>query len=885
MIKHLGFILGFIFLSTQVSNSQIQIDNTTTPDEIVALLVGTGISFSNVTFSGDMNQFGSFDENGANLGIAEGVILGTGDVELAEGPNNAGGSGLGGGNFGASDPDLEIVSGVVINDVAILEFDFVPLGDVVSFYYVFGSEEYNEYVCGTVNDAFGFFLSGPGITGAFSSPGAFPNGSTNIALVPGGDIGVSIGTVNNGTAGFAGNAANCAALDPNWQSNSIYFNDNTNGTTIQYDGMTVVMEATHSVECGETYHIKIAIGDGGDTVFDSGVFLEENSFSSNVPASINLNIVQATDIENGIYENCGGAVLEFSRENNIDTELTIDLNYTGTAINGTDYDLPSSITFNANQTSLNLLFDPVQDEIVEVLENVVMSITFSDVCGNVQEVELVELFIVDVTPLSLTTEDLLVCGEDEVNLFPEVNGGIEPYSYLWSTTQITNAIAVPTDGPLTYSVSITDVCISPDVLSGEFNLIIPEAPNLTYPPNELSFMCEDSISVFCVITGDFVGITYSTQDGTVIGTTNPMIFDTSIETDSIFVGIIDQCNATNEIVIPINRITPPELLVDAGEDIVASCIEVNNLIGDVQGGEAPYEVSWEINGEEVSDILNYSLVTGETLEITFTATDHCDQVTTDEISIIIPQIPIILNTTEDIEICRFEEVILSAQATGGEGGFIYSWEDFGIGQTQSVTANDTATYFITVYDICGKFTTNSVHIDVIDFLVETEVTHIIDNTFLFESETFPPCDTTCFYTWFLGDNSSSFGSSLTHTYEEYNSHSGYLTVTNQLGCKDSSFFTVYPPLELFIPNSFTPNNDGVNDIFKAYGIGVNEFHIRIFNRSGAMVYESRDINEGWIGELSDKFYYAPNNVYSYIATARGYDTKHYEWKGFLMIIR
>src|SRR5690606_19343367 len=122
---------------------------------------------------------------------------------------------------------------------AILEFDFIPTGDSVKFRYSFGSEEYPEYVNAGVNDAFAFFLSGPDPAG-----GSYTN--KNVALIPGTSTPVSIDNVNAG-------------------ANATYYRSNTTNTiNCQFDGFTKVLYALEKVVCGQTYHIKIAIADGGD---------------------------------------------------------------------------------------------------------------------------------------------------------------------------------------------------------------------------------------------------------------------------------------------------------------------------------------------------------------------------------------------------------------------------------------------------------------------------------------------------------------------------------------------------------------------------------------------------------------------------------------------
>jgi hypothetical protein len=178
-------------LLTHISNAQLTVSTgVLTPTQYVQnVLVGGGVTISNVTFTGDPSQIGSFDGTATTIGIGPGLMLGSGDVNGAIGPNNDGSMSLPMGGFmGPGDPDLyDIInrtSGTTVSvDAAVFEFDFIPTGYTIKFNYVFGSEEYLEFAPPAnpmgVNDAFGFFLSGPGIAGPFI------NGAKNIALIPG----------------------------------------------------------------------------------------------------------------------------------------------------------------------------------------------------------------------------------------------------------------------------------------------------------------------------------------------------------------------------------------------------------------------------------------------------------------------------------------------------------------------------------------------------------------------------------------------------------------------------------------------------------------------------------------------------------------------------
>jgi len=79
-------------------------------------------------------------------------------------------------------------------------------------------------------------------------------------------------------------------------------------------------------------------------------------------------------------------------------------------------------------------------------------------------------------------------------------------------------------------------------------------------------------------------------------------------------------------------------------------------------------------------------------------------------------------------------------------------------------------------------------------------------------------------------------------------------VKNSYGCKDSviKLIEIKPAYALYIPNAFTPNSDGLNDGFKAQGVGISEFKMQVFDRWGALVFESNDINNGWDGSIKGK---------------------------------
>ncbi len=426
------------------AQAQLTIDNTTTVQSLVEnVLLGGGVNVTNITFNGVPANFvteqaASFNGSATTLGITSGMMLATGSVQMAMGPNNSGSMSLGGG-LPTSDPDLAILSNPqTVNDAAILEFDFVPAGDSLSFKFVFASDEYLEFV-NSVNDIFGFFLSGPGINGTFS------NNAINIALIPNTTDPVTINTVND--------VVNPAYYVDNGDGFTAPFN--TDPQYVQYDGFTVVITASALVNCGETYHIKIAIGDASDTVWDSAVFLEGGSFSS--PNAIDLEVVTAS-ADGTLTEGCTDAMFTITRPGS-DSDIDVSVVVGGTATNGTDYtSIPALITIPDGQNSVTFPIEAFEDNVAEGQEEIVLTATFVNACGDTS-ISTATVPIVEYVPMALLTEDLfLECEDDSVLLIAQLSGGFGNVSPTWDngTASVFNWVPGMESG--TYTITATDEC-------------------------------------------------------------------------------------------------------------------------------------------------------------------------------------------------------------------------------------------------------------------------------------------------------------------------------------------------------------------------------------------------------------------------------------------
>lgn len=238
--------LAFIFLaSTSPAQSGLFIDTSYTAEQMVMDFFANSCGTpTNITFTGTDVTMAFFEGANTNLGVNAGIVISSGDVTKI--PNSA--DVFMSDNIGIDgDDDLTDLSGAgVSQDASVLEFDLEVAEDGnLDFNYVFGSEEYPEYVGSNFNDVFGFLITAPGA-----------NTPTNIALIPGADIPVTINNVNDGL-------------------NAQYYVDNQSigDPDIVFDGMTIPLLASFMASGATTYHVKIGVSDVGDHIFDSGVFI------------------------------------------------------------------------------------------------------------------------------------------------------------------------------------------------------------------------------------------------------------------------------------------------------------------------------------------------------------------------------------------------------------------------------------------------------------------------------------------------------------------------------------------------------------------------------------------------------------------------------------
>jgi PKD repeat protein len=259
----------YAFTQKNLQSGPMIVDSVSSVMDAINSLFGPGVTVSNLTYTGPNTSIGSFLDTSTvfttagDFGIDEGILLTTGNIADAPGPNSS--TSMSTSNNLPGDADLNaLIPGYFTYDASVIEFDFTPMTDtLIACNFIFASEEYLEWVNSSFNDVFGFFISGPGFIGLQNLATIQTFNSAGQTL----DVPISVNSINDLT-------------------NSSYFILNE-GDVVEYDGFTVPIELTHTITPGQQYHFKIAVADAGDAILDAAVFMESGSFLgyASVPVS------------------------------------------------------------------------------------------------------------------------------------------------------------------------------------------------------------------------------------------------------------------------------------------------------------------------------------------------------------------------------------------------------------------------------------------------------------------------------------------------------------------------------------------------------------------------------------------------------------------------
>ncbi|MCX6311842.1 MAG: choice-of-anchor L domain-containing protein [Bacteroidetes bacterium] len=654
--------------------AQLLVDNSLTPTQLAQLISGSGVIISNPVVHCGLNGYGKYNATNSNLNITEGLILTTGTTQNAVGPNNVANKTTYFGSQNTPDtyPMLTNITGRTIYEYCEFEFDIVPQGDTISFDFVFASEEYEEWVGSQYNDVFGFFISGPGIT-----PDANAAPYHNIALIPNTSTAITINNVNQ-------------------NQHTQYYQNNNNGTSVQYDGFTRGLKAISHVTPCQTYHLKLIVADASDKLWDSGVFIEK--IKSN-------NILLLSHTAGGIpnmVEGCNNGTVSFTRQTVTNQPLLVTYFIGGTATNGTDYPLigsspspssPKYITIPANQATASININPYADAINEGYEFMTVYLG-NPYCSNII-MDSLRFYIQDslYTTIAPTLDSL--CIGNGVQLTTTGGGS----AFIWSPSaglnnaNISNPFASPTV-TTTYTLTTTaSTCVKQ-----KSTIIRISNIALSFNANNVSCNGSNNGSITVNPTGGFPPYTYVWTGPSSFTANTATISNLAPGTYSVTVTGRRSCSTTGICII-----TQPSVLtstvssptVNGAYNIACNGGATGSATVVASGGTSPYTYSWSTAPVQTSATAT-GLIAGT---YTVTVHDAHNCVSTSTIALTQPALVTGTITASTNVLCYGNNTgSATVSPSGGTPSYTYSWNTIPIQSTATATNLGSGTYTVTIQD-------------------------------------------------------------------------------------------------------------------------------------------------------------------------------------------
>jgi gliding motility-associated-like protein len=268
-----------------------------------------------------------------------------------------------------------------------------------------------------------------------------------------------------------------------------------------------------------------------------------------------------------------------------------------------------------------------------------------------------------------------------------------------------------------------------------------------------------------------------------------------------------------------------------------------------------------------------------------TATDQCDNEAKDSVLVDVIRNPLLTDTYGDTIICPFGEAVIGVNATSGTGDYRFEWDINEVTNEVMVSPSNSQYFYVNVYDSCNTYFIRDSVLVTTNKPTANFYTNPLEGIeklpIYFGNES----QNATSYEWDFGNEETSFEPNPTFTYFAEGEYTVTLVAIDDLGCRDTTLrnFTVHPEYFGYVPNSFTPNGDGKNDVFKGSFLGIKKSELYIFNRWGELIYQSTSTRGYWDG--TDKNKPSKSDVYIYKYIVEDYSNVTHEYMGHINLIR
>lgn len=588
-------------------------------------------------------------------------------------------------------------------------------------------------------------------------------------------------------------------------------------------------------------------------VFGNKIYVAEDFNIESIDIPESLTPWQFTQTPDSCGQCLGGADITFCGETELISDITVEWQ-----ANGDNNFSTTGLCAGWNQIKI---FENKGCYINEYLDSVFVDQIDPELCS-----------------ISVNVDDQTLCEGECITISADVSGTVlEPISYEWSTGLEGNESEIelcPTS-TTSYSVSVEDS--NGEVSFDEFTLTVITLPDVNLGP-DTSLCVGDQLT----LDAGNPDASFSWQDGS----TNQTLLVNTAGEYSVDV-TINGCLSSDDISVDFDALS-----IDLGND--TTVCDLNGILLDA--GDDALEYLWQ----DGTTSQFYSPLTAGTFYVT-ASIEGC--ISADTISIATSEVQASFSYVDTV-LCEIAPVEFTDQSVSSTNSLnTWSW-DFGDGSSSGAQdpsrlyqfAGDyTVTLSVTDNFGCEDSYTETVQVEVFPspeaFFSVTPATPVTFENVEFTDESIGAIS----WNWDLGDGTTSINQNTTHFYETPGLYPIELVVENEF-CSDKFevILRVGEELIIHVPNSFTPNEDGINDLFGPVisGGDIADFEMLIFNRWGELVFETTDISKRWNGarlgsrSTAASEYYVPNGVYAWQITVKeNLSTEKREIFGTLTLIR
>lgn len=470
-----------------------------------------------------------------------------------------------------------------------------------------------------------------------------------------------------------------------------------------------------------------------------------------------------------------------------------------------------------------------------------------------------------------------------------VNGGTAPYNYSWNTTppQAAANAANMSAGSFTLTVTDANGCATVSTVT----ITQPTAVTITAFSNDT--ICPGQPAVIAAGAQGGTGPYSYNWNPNVGNNSTYTVYPIAATTYIVHAIDANGCTSANDsITIDVFQFSPANLTMLGNASICEGA--TTNIAATVNGNTGPLTWSW--NNQPWTSGGPFTVQPLMNTNYQVNVTNVCGTSVTGTVAIVVHPLPVVTIDPQSATGCDHVPLTFTDNdPTNSSCNYAWSFGDASTGVGNNVSHDYLGTGIYTVSLTltspfgCTGTTTTQANVTVFDSPVAGFV--VSDNE-ISELESEVEFTSTCSgntigWDWDFGDNTTATSTNASHQYNGPGTYNARLIATSFGGCTDTTEMPIIvnPEFTIYVPNAFTPNGDGKNDVLYAYGNEITEFSMQLYDRWGNLIFTSHNINEGWDGHARDGSDVAQQDVYVYKIAVKDFQGKLHRFTGHVSLLQ